>query len=135
MYRVVKRNQNVVDFERSKIQNAIIQAFEATEIEYAQDVIDLIALKVTADFQPKIVDGLVSVEDIQDSVEAVLSSAGYAEVAKAYTLYRRQRQKLREVKSTLLDYKEIVDQYVNVTDWREKENSPGTYSVGGLNPA
>ena len=71
-------------------------------------------------------------EDIQDSVEAVLSEAGYADVAKAYILYRKQREKIRNVKSTILDYKELVDNYVKVNDWRVKENSTVTYSVGGL---
>lgn len=71
-------------------------------------------------------------EDIQDSVESVLIKAGYADVAKGYILYRKQREKIRNLNSTLLDYKEIVDSYVKVTDWRVKENSTVTYSVGGL---
>ena len=71
-------------------------------------------------------------ESIQDSVENVLVQAGYADVAKAYILYRKQREKIRNMKSTILDYKEIVDSYVKVEDWRVKENSTVTYSVGGL---
>ena len=66
------------------------------------------------------------------SVESVLIKAGYADVAKGYILYRKQREKIRNLNSTLLDYKEIVDSYVKVTDWRVKENSTVTYSVGGL---
>lgn len=132
MYQVIKRNQSVVDFEISKIKAAITKAFQAMESEWNEDVIDFIALKVTADFQPKIKDGKIAVEDIQDSVEAVLSKAGYAEVAKAYILYRRQRQKLRDIQSTFLDYKAIVNDYLDVTDWRVKENSTVNYSVGGL---
>ncbi len=92
----------------------------------------MLALKVTADFEPKIKDGKIAVEDIQDSVESVLSQAGYADVAKAYILYRKQREKIRNMKSTILDYKDLVDSYVKVTDWRVKENSTVTYSVGGL---
>lgn len=92
----------------------------------------MLALKVTADFEPKIKDDVVLVEDIQDSVENVLVLAGYADVAKGYILYRKQREKIRNMKSTLLDYKEIVDSYVKITDWRVKENSTVTYSVGGL---
>ena len=68
----------------------------------------MLALKVTAAFEPKIKDGLVSVEDIQDSVESVLIQAGYDDVAKGYILYRKQREKIRNLNSTLLDYKEIV---------------------------
>ena len=132
MYQVQKRNGKTVEFDLTKIINAIKLAFEAQEKQYNDSVIDFLALKVTADFEPKIKDGKIGVEDIQDSVEAVLVQAGYAEVAKAYILYRRQREKLRSMKSTILDYKEIVDNYVKVADWRVKENSTVTYSVGGL---
>lgn len=120
MYQVQKRNGKTVEFDLTKIINAIKLAFEAQEKQYNDSVIDFLALKVTADFEPKIKDGKIGVEDIQDSVEAVLVQAGYAEVAKAYILYRRQREKLRSMKSTILDYKEIVDNYVKVADWLRK---------------
>ncbi len=132
MYQVLKRDGKVVDFNLSKINDAIKMAFEAQEKQYHPSVIDFLALKVTADFEPKIKEGLISVEDVQDSVEAVLVQAGYADVAKAYILYRKQRAKLRDMKSTILDYKDIVDSYVKNIDWRVKENSTVTYSVGGL---
>ena len=132
MYQVQKRNGKNIDFDLGKISNAIKMAFEAQEKQYNQSIIDFIALKVTADFEPKIKEGLVSVEDIQDSVESVLVQAGYADVAKAYILYRRQREKLRNTESTILDFKKTVDDYVKVNDWRVKENSTVTYSVGGL---
>ncbi len=132
MYHVRKRDNKIVDFDISKITKAIEMAFEACEVNYHPNIIDFLALKVTANFEAKIKDDLIAVEDIQDSVEEVLVQGGYAEVAKAYILYRRQREKLRSLKSTILDYKEIVDSYVKVTDWRVKENSTVTYSVGGL---
>ncbi len=132
MYNVQKRDGKVVDFSITKISDAIKKAFEAQEKEFNQDVIDFLALKVTADFSPKIKDGAISVEDIQDSVESVLVQAGYADVAKAYILYRRQREKLRNLGNTALDYKETVDKYLKMNDWRVKENSTVTYSVGGL---
>ena len=132
MYKIIKRDGKIVDFDITKIANAIKKAFEATDTEYTDDIIDFIALKVSADFLPKIKDGYVAVEDIQDSVEAVLSRGGYEGVAKAYILYRKQREKLRNMKNTYLDYKETVNSYVNVLDWRVKENSTVTYSVGGL---
>ena len=132
MYTVLKRDGKVVDFNLSKISEAITMAFEAQEKEFNQNIIDFLALKVTADFEPKIKDHRIAVEDIQDSVESVLVQAGYADVAKAYILYRRQREKLRNIKSTIVDYKQIVDDYVKVNDWRVKENSTVTYSVGGL---
>jgi len=132
MFRVLKRDNKVVDFDIQKISGAIKQAFEACERQTTDNIVDFLALKVTSDFEPKIKDGIVQVEDIQDSVETVLVQAGYADVAKAYILYRRQREKLRNMKSTILDYKDVVDQYVKSTDWRVKENSTVTYSVGGL---
>jgi len=132
MYQVLKRDGKVTDFNLTKINDAIRLAFEAQEKQFHPSVIDFLALKVTADFEPKIKEGLIAVEDIQDSVESVLVQAGYADVAKAYILYRRQREKLRNMKSTILDYKDIVDSYVKNMDWRVKENSTVTYSVGGL---
>ena len=132
MYQVLKRNNQRVDFDLNKIVTAIGKAFDAQKQPYNDSVIDFLALKVTADFAPKIKDGAIAVEDIQDSVESVLIQAGYDDVAKAYILYRRQREKMRNMKSTILDYKELVDSYVKVQDWRVKENSTVTYSVGGL---
>lgn len=132
MYKVIKRDGDQVDFNIAKISDAIKKAFDATGTDYNDSVIDFLAIKVTADFQPKIRGDLISVEDIQDSVEAVLSRGGYENVAKAYILYRKQREKLRNMKSPYLDYVETINSYVNVTDWRVKENSTVTYSVGGL---
>ena len=132
MYQVVKRDGKVVDFNISKISAAITKAFKALDKQYHPSVIDLIALHVTADFEKKIQDDRISVEEIQDSVEKVLSESGYADVAKAYILYRKQREKVRNINSTLLNYKELVNDYLKINDWRVKENSTVTYSVGGL---
>ena len=132
MYSVMKRTGKLIEFDLGKITQAITLAFEAEQREYNPNIIDFLALKVTADFEPKIKDHCIAVEDIQDSVENVLVQAGYSDVAKAYILYRRQHEKLRDINTTILDYKEIVDNYVNVSDWRVKENSTVTYSVGGL---
>ncbi|MBR6134959.1 MAG: ribonucleoside triphosphate reductase [Clostridia bacterium] len=132
MYRVVKRDGQIVDFEISKITNAITKAFDALNKQYHPSVIDLLALHVTADFESKIKNDLIQVEDIQDCVEKVLSESGYADVAKAYILYRKQREKVRNVNSALLNYKDLVDNYLKINDWRVKENSTVTYSVGGL---
>ena len=132
MYRVNKRDGKIVDFDIAKISDAIRLAFDACERQYNDNIIDFLALKVTSDFEPKIEDGIVAVEDIQDSVENVLGQAGYADVAKAYILYRRQREKVRNLSSTMLDYKGLVDDYLQINDWRVKENSTVTYSVGGL---
>jgi len=132
MYRVIKRDGKIVDFDMSRIAAAIKKAFDATETNYNPSVIDFLAVMVTADFQAKIIDDLIAIEDIQNSVEIVLAKSGYEEVAKAYILYRKQREKVRNVQTTLLDYKSTVDNYLKINDWRVKENSTVTYSVGGL---
>ena len=132
MYNVVKRDGKIVDFNIKKISEAITQAFDACQKQFNQDVIDFLALKVTAEFEPKIENGKISVENIQDSVESVLIKAGYDDVAKAYIIYRRQREKIRNINATMVDYKAIIDNYLNINDWRVKENSTVTYSVGGL---
>ena len=132
MYQVTKRDGAAAAFEIGKISAAITKAFEALNKQYHPSIINMLALRVTADFEPKIQDGRIAVEDIQDSVEKVLSEAGYADVAKAYILYRKQREKIRNINSTLLNYKDLVDDYLQINDWRVKENSTVTYSVGGL---
>ena len=132
MYQVVKRDGKIAEFNVTKIAGAIAKAFDALGKQYHPSTIDLLALNVTAHFEPKIKNDLIGVEDIQDSVEEVLSTAGYADVAKAYILYRKQRENVRNAKATLLDYKALVDSYLKVEDWRVKENSTVTYSVGGL---
>ena len=132
MYKVIKRNGSIVDFDIHRIEIAISKAFEAVKVEYNEDIIQLLTLKVTADFSSKVKDNLIQVEEIQDSVEKVLGLAGYTEVSKAYVLYRKQREKVRNAHSTFLNYREVVDNYVHVKDWRVKENSTVTYSVGGM---
>lgn len=132
MLLVAKRDGETVVFQLDKITLAIKKAFKATGKSYTADIIELLSLRVTSDFQMKIKDSRISVEDIQDSVEKVLEESGYTDVAKAYILYRKQREKIRNLDKTILDYKDVVDNYVKVEDWRVKENSTITYSVGGL---
>ena len=132
MYNVIKRDGKLATFDLSKISTAIKQAFDACSRQYNDDIIDFLALKVTAEFEPQIEDMKIDVEHIQDSVESVLIKAGYSDVAKAYIVYRRQREKIRNIGATMVDYKTIVDNYLNINDWRVKENSTVTYSVGGL---
>ena len=132
MYKVRKRDGKIVNFEMNKISEAIKKAFEASNKNYDNDVVDFLSIKVTSDFECKVKDNIITVEDIQDSVESVLIKGNYVDVAKAYILYRNLHEKIRNVKSTALDYKNVVDSYLNVSDWRVKENSTVTYSVGGL---
>ncbi len=132
MYQVKKRDGSKGEFNINKISAAITKAFEALDKQFHPTVIDMLALRVTAAFENKIQDGLIAVEDIQDCVEQVLSDGGYADVAKAYILYRKQREKVRNIGGALLNYQELVDNYLKINDWRVKENSTVTYSVGGL---
>ena len=132
MYKIVKRNGRLVEFDLTKIINAITKAFKGCNREFNQDIIDFLALKAVADAENKIQDGKLSVEQIQDSVESVLIKSGYEDVAKAYILYREQQEKLRNAHNSMLDYKKLVDNYLKVNDWRVKENSTVTYSIGGL---
>ena len=132
MYQVIKRDNSIAEFDLNKVKNAIEKAFIACSRQYNENIIDLLALRVTSDFEPKIKDNYIGVEDIQDSAEKVLSEAGYSDVSKAYILYRTQHEKLRNIASTTLDYKMLVDNYLQALDWRVKENSTVTYSVGGL---
>ena len=129
---VIKRDGNATAFDLQKIRNAINAAFDATDTKCDESVLDFMALRVTSDFAKTIRNDQINVEDIQDSVESVLMKSGYGEVAKAYILYRKQKEKLRNATKTVLDYKSLVDSYLNVADWRVKENSTVTYSIGGL---
>ena len=143
MYKVIKRDGSVADFDIRKIRRAIVKAFESVDLSYTDDIIDFIVLKVTADFEKKLnketgtlgaeyKHDTISVEDIQDSVETVLIRSGYDQVAKSFILYREKHAKMRAVKNTLMDYKKTMEQYLGGSDWRVKENSTVTYSVGGL---
>lgn len=132
MFKVIKRDGEEAAFSLAKIGGALTKAFDATQVQYNQDIVNLLVLRVTADIQGKVRNGDIHVEDIQDSAEKVLEQAGYTDSAKAFILYRKQREKMRNMKSTILDYKEVVNSYVKIEDWRVKENSTVTYSVGGL---
>lgn len=132
MYQVIKRTGDVVDFDIKKIESAILRAFVATNKNYNEDVIQMLALRASARFADKVKDNKITIEDIQDSVESVLAQTGYEDVAKAYILYRKQHEKARLASKTLVDYKKIINSYLGAQDWRVKENSTVNYSIGGL---
>lgn len=132
MYKVVKRGGEIVDFDIKKIRIAMAKAFGATSTPIDDSVLDILALRVCADFSSKVKDGMIYVEDIQDSVEVVLIQAGYVSVAKSYILYRKNHESIRDIHATVINYKKTMDDYLKVNDWRVKENSTVTYSVGGL---
>ena len=132
MYQVLKRTGETVAFDIKKIENAIVRAFVATNKNYNEDVIQMLALRASARFADKVKDDKVSIEDIQDSVETILAQAGYEDVAKAYILYRKQHENVRQADKTLVDYKKLINSYLGADDWRVKENSTVNYSIGGL---
>ena len=132
MLKVKKRDKTLEEFNIAKIGSAIERAFMAEHKFFNKDIVQMLALRVTADFNAKIKDETINIEDIQDSVEVVLIQAGYVDVARSYIIYRKQHQQLREIKATNLDYKNVIDNYLKINDWRVKENSTVTYSVGGL---
>lgn len=132
MIQVIKRDGNLTPFEVNKISEAMKKAFQSLHMHVNDDIVNLLVLRVTADFQSKIVGNKISVEDIQDSVERVLSISGYSDVAKAYILYRKQRENVRQITASALDYTNLVDSYLNAGDFQERETSLQTYSLGGL---
>ncbi len=132
MLRVQKRDGSIVDFDLKKIESALDRAFCAEHKNVPANIVEILAIRVTADFNPEIKNDTIGVEQIQDSVETVLIQAGYTDVAKSYMEYRRTHADLRNFKKTQLDYAAVVDNYLKVSDWRVKENSTVTYSVGGL---
>lgn len=133
MINVKKRDGKVVEFDLTKIRVAIEKAFNSVNRPFTDDILNTIALRVCASFSNRaMTEGTLSVEDIQDAVETVLIQASYVDVAKSYILYRKQHEKLRNVQSTIIDYKSTIDNYLKINDWRVKENSTVTYSVGGL---
>ena len=132
MLSVKKRDGAIQQFDAKKIEAAIEKAFAAEHKFSNPDIIEMLALRVTAEFSKKIRNDIIDIEDIQDAVEVVLIQAGYVDVAKCYILYRQKQTEIRNLKATNLDYKKVIDNYIKVSDWRVKENSTVTYSVGGL---
>ena len=126
---VIKRNGDVTEFTLTKICDAIIKAFHATDMQFTNDIVDLLALRVTADFQSKVKESEIHIEDVQDSVERVLEQAGYAEVAKAYILYRQKRSEARETKNVVVEVGKTMDEYLEKSDRRVNANANSGYSL------
>jgi len=129
---VKKRNGETVEFAMEKIKKAIEKAFLATETVYTEDILELLSLRAVSKTIQLTSGNILNIEDIQDSVEKVLEESGFTEVAKAYILYRKQHEKIREIDKNMLDFAETVNSYLKQSDWRVKENSTVSYSIGGL---
>lgn len=135
MKNIIKRDGTVVAFEPEKIENAIAKAFISTSEIPARDISAMaraVELIVESTLNADNKDS-ATVEEIQDVVEKTLMKVGYQNTAKAYILYRNQHEKVRQAENTIIDYKKLVDGYIGTDkDWRVKENSTVTLSVGGL---
>ncbi len=130
---IQKRDGRVVDFDFTKVEEAVHKAITATQQgdgpqsrALAKKVIKLLNLRFKKNEQPK-------VEEIQDIVEEVLIEEGFAKTAKAYILYREQRRKMREVGEAIDETVGMVDKYLKEMDWQVNENSNMAYSLQGLN--
>ncbi len=129
--KIRKRDGRVVDFDKSKIANAIFKAARAvggSDYELAEKLADKVV-----EYLEKTLDAEIpTVEQVQDAVEKILVEDGHYRTAKAYILYRKQHEELRKF-TDLFTNTEIVENYINQSDWRVKENSNMTYSLQGLN--
>ena len=130
MQNVRKRDGRIVPFNEEKIKAAMQKALAAAGHDVPDSVLDRLSLYVCANIAEN--NGAYDIEAIQDVCERALASAGYFDAARAYIVYRYQHTKARNAKDTLLDYGKVMQDYLRTKDWRVKENSTVTYSVGGL---
>lgn len=129
--KVKKRNGKLQNFNPTKIYDAIMGAVEDVGEPVNEDIVRRIVKDITDSVLTSDKE-FISIEEIQDLVENKLMNSSLKAVAKNYILYRKQREKIRNLNSTLIDYKKLVNSYVDAKDWRVKENATVTYSVGGL---
>lgn len=131
--RVIKRDGTVVPFQEERIFNAIHKAFLATQGKPCGGVVQRLTDQVIEELNLRYHERTIpAIEEIQDIVEKVLIQEKFADVAKAYILYRNQRNQLREGKALVLDIEGTMQGYLDQSDWRVNENSSINYSLGGL---
>jgi len=129
---VLKRDSKLEPFDQERITTAIWKAAKAVggkDKEQAKRISDQVVAELNKRYGD---DGVPTVEEVQDTVEKRLIENGHAATAKAYILYRKQHNDMREL-AALLSSADLVDQYLEVEDWRVKENSNMSYSLQGLN--
>lgn len=132
MLKVIKRDGSIVEFDLKKIQGAMLKAFQSLDKACDPSIIELLSLRVSSQFDAHTKQNKIQVEDIQDCVEMVLSVSGYADVAKAYILYRKQRETMRDIEGQTLVYQKLMDQYINGETSESEDKYLSVYSVGGL---
>lgn len=130
--KIIKRDGRVVPFDQERITDAIFKAAKAVggadrrlAIRLSDEVLGIICQMFG--------ESLPSVEEVQDIVEKVLIENGHAKTAKAYILYRKQREELRNFQNILLNTEKMFQEYLGGEDWRINENSNMNYSLQGLN--
>ncbi|MDD2766195.1 MAG: ribonucleoside triphosphate reductase [Candidatus Moranbacteria bacterium] len=131
IYKVQKRNGGIVDFDLTKIERAIEKSAEAVG-KKGEVKVSVLAKEVYKNLEKKFEDGIPTVEDAQDSVEEILIEHDYADIAKAYILYREKRREVREEKNVVIQVEKVVTEYLEKLDWRVNANSNQGYSLGGL---
>ncbi len=131
IYKIQKRSGSIVDFDLEKIRQAIAKAAEVTGM---QDAIapQVLSEDVLAELETRFVDGIPTVEEVQDIVEETLIRYDYADTAKAYILYREKRREAREAKNVVVQVEKTIREYLEKLDWRVNANSNQGYSLGGM---
>ncbi len=127
-----KRDRVLAKFDKDKITNAIWKAIKAVggkDKEIASALSDEVVNELNERLGSQ---GIPTVEEIQDTIEKKLIEKGHVRTVKAYILYRKQHQDLRETAS-LLSNGDLIDKYLDIEDWRIRENSNMSYSLQGLN--
>ncbi len=128
---VIKRDGSIQEFDRRRIERAIYKAFRAVgeviDDHILQDLCDNVVGEVS-----KLGKEKVHVEEVQDIVEETLILHGFAKVSKAYILYRKKREELRDISKAIVDAEKVVQDYIYQQDWRVQENANASYSFSGL---
>ena len=131
-HKLIKRDGKEVSFDKSRIEQALVKAGQATN-EFNGLEAQLLTHQILKVLNHRFHDGQVpDVESVQDIVEQALISANHIETARAYIIYRSQHRKLRQDRSTLVDVSLSVNEYLDKSDWRVKANANQGYSLGGL---
>ncbi len=107
--RIKKRNGDIVLFDKNKVANAIFAAAKSVggkDKKRAEELADLVEKTINETYGE---DYIPTVEEIQDIVEKVLIENGHAKTAKAYIIYRKEKERIREEKKAILN-KDALDE-------------------------
>jgi ribonucleoside-triphosphate reductase len=133
---IEKRNGSIVDFDQNKITTAVLKALKVVYKEKPEDslkkVAEIVSSKVVCKLNYK---GFTcpKIEEIQDIVENTLMEMGEKEAAKEYIRYRLKQQEIRERKKSLIQARQLINNYILQDDWRVKENANMGFSLQGMN--